>query len=351
MPERRDVNLITFPPPGEPLPQLTLLSTGDKSHRVPYKANNRSAASCPLCQTPEAKVCEELPVRDIDHEYRRQLGVPVQSEFPAGLASLHLCHCQVCGLEFYDPLLAGSPGFYAALSQSSGYYSPMRWEFGETSRIISANARVVDVGCGDGRFLRTLTTQASLGLELNPEAIRRARASGLTVSDQPVSTLPAEHFDAVTIFQVLEHVTNPRELLDELVRIMRREGQLFVAVPNNDGYVGRAIQEPLNLAPHHPLRWTRPALEFIPNLLPLKLKWVKTEPVGPDHLFSYRRERVTSFFAGSTRPRPPLIRRNPWTIFIRKAANLTVMASMRISSSLPSPSIPGHSYLALFTKV
>lgn len=331
--------------------QLTLRFAGDKPQRVPDSANENSPSQpCPLCSAPGPLVTEDLPVPDIDHEYRRQLGVAADKEFPAGLSNLTLCRCQTCGLEYYAPLVAGSPGFYAALSRSPRYYSTARWEFEQVARLLPREARVVDVGCGDGRFLKSLPQLERLGLELNPEAVTRARAAGLTVSDEPLSRQPSGHFDAVTIFQVLEHVTNPREILDELVRILRPGAQLFIAVPNNDGFVGRAIQEPLNLAPHHPLRWTRSALQYIPRLFPLKLEWVKTEPVGPDHLFSYRRERITSMLAGASRSRPPLIRLSPWTILVRKIANLTTMASLKVSHHLPPASVPGHSYLTLFTR-
>lgn len=332
--------------------QLTLAFLGDKSQRVSVNATTSSTTfSCPLCNTAGPEVADRLPVADIDHEYHRQLGVRVREEFPTGLSVLDLCRCRTCGLEYYSPLVAGSPGFYAALSRSPRYYSTARWEFEQAAKRIPCEARVVDVGCGDGRFLKTLPNQQRLGLELNPEAIREARAEGLNVSDEPLARQPGAHFDAVTIFQVLEHVTNPREILGELSRILRPGGQLFIAVPNNDGFVGRAIQEPLNLAPHHPLRWTKAALQFIPRLFPLTLEWLITEPVGPAHLFSYRREKITSFLTKPFRSRAPLIRLNPRTIFARKLANLAVMASLKVSLRLPPPTVPGHSYLALLTRM
>jgi SAM-dependent methyltransferase len=318
---------------------------------VPDSANDNSPSQpCPLCGAPGPLVTEDLPVRDIDHEYRRQLGVAADKEFPVGLSHLELCCCRTCGLEYYAPLVAGSPGFYAALSRSPKYYSTARWEFEQVAQLLPPEARIVDIGCGDGRFLNSLPQQERRGLELNPEAVKRARAAGLTVSDDPLSQQPSDYFDAVTIFQVLEHVTNPREILGELVRMLRPGAQLFIAVPNNDGFVGRAIQEPLNVAPHHPLRWTRSALHYIPRLFPLKLEWVRTEPVGPDHLFSYRRERITSALAGVSRSRLPLIRLSARTILFRKIANLTTMASLKLSRRLPAASVPGHSYLALLTR-
>jgi len=57
----------------------------------------------------------------------------------------------------------GDPAFYALLTSGERYYETGRWEFGQVGRLIPARASVIDIGCGEGWFLRGL-----------PESVRRA---------------------------------------------------------------------------------------------------------------------------------------------------------------------------------
>jgi SAM-dependent methyltransferase len=64
-----------------------------------------------------------------------------------------------------------------------------------------------------------------------------------------------ESFDAVCIFQLLEHVTDPIELFQVAQRLLKPNGVLIVAVPDNAGpvkYFATALTE---LPPHHLSRW------------------------------------------------------------------------------------------------
>jgi SAM-dependent methyltransferase len=131
---------------------------------------------------------------------------------------------------------------------------------------------VINVGCGDGRFLSLIPHQNKIGLEHNPAAVAKARDHGLDVRPAALAVFPDDSIDAITFFQVLELVVNPLETLRQAVRVLRASGFLLIAVPNNDGFIGQAIQLPLNAPPHHPLRWTGRALNYLPKLLPMALK-------------------------------------------------------------------------------
>jgi SAM-dependent methyltransferase len=246
---------------------------------------------CPLCGNQGAALLEQLQLADLDHEYRRQVGVSVVEEFPPGTRHLDLVRCSQCGLEYFSPTVAGSAGFYARLSQDQHYYSTTRWEFTETLKRLPADPDLIDVGCGDGFFLKSVPGTRRRGLEFNPEAVRRATASGLNVTTQRLEDLPAASADFVTLFQVLEHVARPREVLAAAVRVLRGGGRFFVAVPNNDTWVGEAPPNPLNAPPHHTLRWRAEALRAAAKLSGLDLEDLLAESVAPEHVFPYRRSR------------------------------------------------------------
>jgi SAM-dependent methyltransferase len=102
----------------------------------------------------------------------------------------------------------------------------------------SAVARVLDVGCGDGkliRFLLSLGIEAE-GMDFDPQAVAAARSRGLSVTCGTLDeqSYPAACFDAVTMDNSIEHLLDPLATLREIVRILKPNGRLIVATPNAD---------------------------------------------------------------------------------------------------------------------
>jgi SAM-dependent methyltransferase len=100
-------------------------------------------------------------------------------------------------------------------------------------------ARVLDIGCGDGRFLAAMAARGAAcveGLETDPVAARLARRrTGATIHERGIeqADLPEAGFDLVSLLHVLEHVPDPRATLIAARRVLRPGGGvLFVALPN-----------------------------------------------------------------------------------------------------------------------
>jgi SAM-dependent methyltransferase len=94
--------------------------------------------------------------------------------------------------------------------------------------------RVLDVGCGTGRFLDALPERfAGTGVDVSAEMLERALAKGLDTVHASGDELPFEDasFDLVTTFAVLHHVIDPervRGTLREMARVVRAGGALIV---------------------------------------------------------------------------------------------------------------------------
>jgi 2-polyprenyl-3-methyl-5-hydroxy-6-metoxy-1,4-benzoquinol methylase len=99
-----------------------------------------------------------------------------------------------------------------------------------------AEARLLDIGCGSGAFLANMQHLGWRveGVDFDAAAAANAARKHVRVhvgslADQ---AFPADSFDAVTMSHFIEHVHDPRALLEECVRILRPGGELVIVTPN-----------------------------------------------------------------------------------------------------------------------
>jgi SAM-dependent methyltransferase len=241
----------------------------------------------PLCDG-ETVVMRSLSRADLIKTYRDELGFDI-SEFLPSRATIDLCRCETSGLEFFHPLneLAGSPAFYAALYSSAGAergYQEEKWEFEAVAGSLAGLDAVLDVGCGAGHFLNSLKGRvgALAGLETSSYGRRAAKEKGLRTFDETIGEHAETHgeaYDAVTAFQVLEHVADPAAFIAGCIKALKPGGTLILSVPNNDSFLRHCDPLALNMPPHHVTRWGRRSLESLPALFPLELRRVEYEPL------------------------------------------------------------------------
>lgn len=112
--------------------------------------------------------------------------------------------------------------------------------------------RLLDFGCGDGKFLGLA---AALGFEISgvdASASRRARAenAGIPVASSLSELDTRDGYDCVTLFEVLEHVADPRGILDALRAQMRPHAVLLIEVPDCRGIcIPRSFDEFVTVQP------------------------------------------------------------------------------------------------------
>lgn len=109
--------------------------------------------------------------------------------------------------------------------------------------------RILDVGCGLGEFLAICEKRGmeTHGVEISSFAINKAKKrikAKLEQLDASRQKLPFKNnfFDAVTIFDVLEHLKTSRLILDQTFRVLKKGGILFCTTPNDQGRLGRFLE-------------------------------------------------------------------------------------------------------------
>jgi 2-polyprenyl-3-methyl-5-hydroxy-6-metoxy-1,4-benzoquinol methylase len=105
--------------------------------------------------------------------------------------------------------------------------------------------RLLDVGCWDGRFLASVKGQWELnGIEINPVAARLAAQRGISLVGDDLAQLELQStsFDAITAFDVIEHVPDPATFVRSCARLLKPGGSLIVATGNTASLPWRILR-------------------------------------------------------------------------------------------------------------
>lgn len=160
-------------------------------------------------------------------------------------------NCNGCGLIFIMPLETERPeAIYDERYFKGGVYrdyfseeSTMVDYFERKIRLIEkhlpVSGRVLDIGCAAGFFLKAMKKRGYevSGMDISECATRYARESlgvGITTGDITSASLPADSFDIITMWDVLEHLRDPMVAIRQAHRSLKDTGTLVVETLNID---------------------------------------------------------------------------------------------------------------------
>ncbi len=112
----------------------------------------------------------------------------------------------------------------------------LRADLAIIAELINDDARVLDLGCGEGELLAHLQAHKSVngyGLDVDPEHIRVCLDKGVNVIEQDLdeglANFPDSSFDMVVMTETLQSVREPDRLLREMLRIAE---ECIITFPN-----------------------------------------------------------------------------------------------------------------------
>jgi SAM-dependent methyltransferase len=116
-------------------------------------------------------------------------------------------------------------------------------------RELPGDADVLEVGAGSGERhahgLRTVSRRVT-GIDLDPKVLSNPELTRALLVDYRSMPFPDASFDAVIANNVVEHLDDPVSLIVASIRVLRRNGAIYIKTPNLDHYVGVASR----LTPH-----------------------------------------------------------------------------------------------------
>ena len=208
------------------------------------------AVSCPRCG------CEESRSLWVGQDYLH--GIP---------GDFTVAECEACHLQFQNPrpapedLVRLYPNDYSPHTAVSQVALPGTLKkiarmvrtatagvlFRRTDEILRllpigrAEGKLLEIGCASGSRLLGLQRDGwkeLFGIEIVPEAARRARELGFSVEcgrvEDCLKTYRDDRFDVIITSMVIEHLLNPFEVFEDIERVLKPGGQLLFSTVVRD---------------------------------------------------------------------------------------------------------------------
>lgn len=202
-----------------------------------------------------------------------------------------LVRCQDCGFSYFNPpptedsLQYYYEDYMAHVPERINFLERFYYEFIRKPLGIAPPGRLLDVGCGNGKYLDFMR---SLGWDVT--GIDKG-----SVCEYPRSVLkipvldghlwehhfPDASFDVITLWFVMEHVWDPVQIVKECARILRPGGQLIVSTVNINSFEARVFKRYWwhLLAPEHLWQFDTKSLGALLEKNGFKIFKMRHEPI------------------------------------------------------------------------
>jgi 2-polyprenyl-3-methyl-5-hydroxy-6-metoxy-1,4-benzoquinol methylase len=189
---------------------------------------------CPICESSKLETALELDDYFLSKE------------------SFTIQKCSECGFKFTNPYpdldklgayykseeyISHSntkKGLFSSLYQFVRSYT-LRKKF-DLIRSYNSKGSILDIGCATGEFLNVfkLAKWETEGIEPDADARKMATDNyDLKIGEeQDIKNIESESKDVITMWHVLEHVPDLNQRMEDLHRILKADGTIFIAVPN-----------------------------------------------------------------------------------------------------------------------
>jgi SAM-dependent methyltransferase len=197
----------------------------------------------------------------------RALSLVVESRY-------QLYRCLDCGTQYFR-----QPALAQRLPETSEYWEAHKFAFYNNAatqaafaarydrmvesaeRLIGPIQTVLDVGCGTGNFLSYALRRGleAYGVDLDADAVADARSRGLRAYTQDEirgAGIP-EQFDALTMWDVIEHIIDPLAALKAILPRLRPGGVVLFETPDG-GFPLRPVVLAAHRISNGRLNYTRP---------------------------------------------------------------------------------------------
>jgi cyclopropane fatty-acyl-phospholipid synthase-like methyltransferase len=119
--------------------------------------------------------------------------------------------------------------------------------------------KLLEIGCGTGNFLAFISSKLDIdavGIDTHAPSVDACVNRGLNVKHldlaQFVQQYPESKYDAIRAFHCLEHVNDPKALIEAMLKALAAEGRIVMSVPYSPTSLDAVKANCMNLPPPPP---------------------------------------------------------------------------------------------------
>jgi SAM-dependent methyltransferase len=203
-------------------------------------------------------------------------------------------HCLKCNIIFSDPIHNAGQDWY----ETSDWYSfgspvkEVRWheQVFLKRRPHYGNNRLLNIGCGKTIFLRDVENAGYkvVAVDFNEKAVQFTKdklgienaiaADIMKFSENYIG----EKFDIIVAFEVFEHLSNPRDVIVALIKMLNPGGYMVISIPNRNRLWPQ--RNHWDYPPHHMTRWNDSCLKNFMERHGLTVEHVEKKPIADDDM-------------------------------------------------------------------
>ena len=306
---------------------------------------NEEKVYSPITNSLNTKKIGTVSVSQIINDYKKILPYINVNEYFKGLDDLDIYECCDTNYRFFYPLnIEGNEKYYSYLGSLPWYYSNWKWEHKIASDNIRKKDKVLEVGSGKGAFIINVEKKIGckcVGLELNPDIEEVCKNEKIDLRNETIQYHAVNNidvYDVVCSFQVLEHISDVKKVIESMLICLKKGGLLIISVPNNDSFLkdNKSPSRVLNMPPHHVGLWNNKSLNSIANIFDLKIKSIGFEPLQESNLDTYIFTIFKKFF------KYDFLLSFLWKIYFHKIIRIFIRRRMN--------TIIGHTIIAIYEK-
>ncbi len=200
--------------------------------------NKKIDIECPVCGASRIEIFTEPWIEESDPAklYGAASGIP---------GTQRLVKCKDCGMIFESPRYDAATivkGYMASQEGDHDSQYPMRvYSFYRTLKkhakyLPAAGAKVLDIGTAGGAFLDAAKQYGynAYGMEPSADLVARGKARGLQIEQGTIESHTFAHgtFDMVCLWDVIEHLPDPKTSLLEIRKLLKPKGILLINFPD-----------------------------------------------------------------------------------------------------------------------
>ena len=200
----------------------------------------------------------------------------------------YMFECNSCGLLFFDTKLIGDSSFYDKINESAWYYDDLnKDEYTFASKFITKSDKILDIGCGFGKFTNFISNKENFtGLDISENARDYGTKNNIKIINELIQNhciKNENNYDVITCFQILEHIDNPVDFIKKALITLKKDGLFIISVPNEESYLKYIPNNKFNLPPHHSIFWKQKQLIKIAEIFNLTILEVDIQEIAKVH--------------------------------------------------------------------